>query len=58
MIVVDPVKRVLAVYHVDQDSGEIKPKSIRNLTWDLGMIEFNSNDPSPSDLEKAQQRLE
>ena len=57
VIVIDPVQRVMAVYHIGRDTGEITPKSVRNMTWDLEMIEFNSDDPSPNDLEKAQQRL-
>ena len=43
--VIDPRQRVMAVYHVDRVSGEITPKSVRNITWDLQMIEFNSGKP-------------
>ena len=57
VIVISPLERVMAVYHIERESGEIKPKSIRDLSWDLEMVEFNSDDPSPNDLEKAQQRL-
>jgi hypothetical protein len=48
--VVDPKQRVMAVYHVDRATGEISPKSVRNLTWDLQMIEFNSGNPLPQDI--------
>ncbi len=48
--VVDPRQRVMAVYHVDRTSGEITPMSIRNITWDLQMIEYNSGKPMPQDI--------
>ena len=54
--VIDPRQRVLAVYHVDRSTGKIVPKSIRNVTWDLQMIEFNSGDPLPQDIRSGLQR--
>ena len=54
--VIDPQQRVLAVYHVDRSTGKIVPKSIRNITWDLQMIEFNSGDPLPQDIRSGLQR--
>jgi hypothetical protein len=48
--VVDPKQRVMAVYHVDRATGEISLKSVRNLTYDLQMIEFNSGNPLPQDI--------
>jgi len=48
--VVDPRQRVMAVYHVDRTTGEISPKSVRNITWDLQMIEYNSGKPLPQDI--------
>lgn len=48
--VVDPKQRVLAVYHVDRSSGAIALKSVRNLTYDLQMVEFNSGNPLPQDI--------
>jgi hypothetical protein len=48
--VVDPRQHVLAVYHVDRSSGEITLKSIRNFTWDLQMIGYNSGKPTPQDI--------
>ena len=48
--VVDPRQRVMAVYHVDRSTGEISPKSVRNITWDLQMIEYNSGKPLPQDI--------
>jgi hypothetical protein len=48
--VFDPRQRVMAVYHEDRASGEITLKSVRNITWDLQMIEFNSGKPLPQDI--------
>lgn len=48
--VVDPRQRAMAIYHVDRDSGEIALRSVRNLTWDLQMVEFNSGKPLPQDI--------
>jgi len=48
--VIDPRQHVIAVYHVDRNSGEITPKSVRNITWDLQMIEYNSGKPMPQDV--------
>ena len=54
--VIDPRQRVMAIYHVDRATGQITPKSVRNFTWDLQMIEFNSGDPLPQDIRSGLQR--
>jgi hypothetical protein len=53
--VIDPRQRVMAVYHVDRTTGQITPKSVRNFTWDLQMIEFNSGNPLPQDIRSGLQ---
>lgn len=53
--VIDPRQRVMAVYHVDRATGQITPKSIRNITWDLQMNEYNSGDPPPQDVRNSLQ---
>jgi hypothetical protein len=53
--VIDPRERVMAVYHVDRASGQITPKSVRNFTWDLQMLEFNSGEPLPQDIRSGLQ---
>ena len=55
VIVVEPTSKVMAVYHVSRQSGEIKPKSIRSLKWDLQMQEFNSPELKPADIKKRLQ---
>jgi hypothetical protein len=54
--VVDPRQRAMAIYHVDRASGAIALKSVRNLTWDLQMIEFNSGTPLPQDIRSGLKR--
>jgi hypothetical protein len=54
--VIDPEKRVMAVYHVDRSDGKITPKSVRNITWDLQMVEYNSGKPLPQDIRSGLQR--
>lgn len=48
--VVDPQHRTLAVYHIDATTGEITLRCVRNLTWDLQMMEFNAKAPLPGDI--------
>lgn len=56
VIVIDPGMRVMGVYDVKRDTGEIQPRSIRNLNADLQMLEFNSGAPSPADIQKTLER--
>ena len=51
--VVDPRQRVLAVYHVDRVSGQIALKSVRNITWDLQMPEYDTGEPLPKDIRSS-----
>jgi hypothetical protein len=54
--VIDPQQRVMAVYQVERATGKITPMSIRNFTWDLQMIEYNSGNPLPQDIRSGLQR--
>jgi len=58
VVVVDPGQRVLAVYHVDKTTGEIALRSVRNVTWDLQMVEFNSGEPLPQDIRNVRGELQ
>lgn len=58
IVVVDPAQRVLAVYHVDRSTGEITLRSVRNVTWDLQMVEFNSGKPMPQDIRNMRNELQ
>jgi hypothetical protein len=48
--VIDPDTRVLGVYHIESSTGEVTLKSVRNIHWDLQMIEFNGTHPLPREV--------
>jgi hypothetical protein len=48
--IVDPRQRVMAVYHVERGSGALQLKSVRNLSWDLQIEDYNSGTPAPRDI--------
>lgn len=50
LLLIDPKTRVLAVYHIDQGSGEISLRSVRAIHWDLMMDDFNGASPSPREI--------
>jgi len=50
LTVIDPRMRVMGVYHIDGSSGEIALKSVRNISWDLQMSEFNAANPLPREI--------
>jgi hypothetical protein len=54
--VIDPKQRVMAIYEINRTSGKIIPRSVRNITWDLQMIQYNSGDPLPQDIRSGLQR--
>lgn len=53
VIVIDPARRVMAVYEVGREKGEIKFLSSRNLSYDMQMLGYNSVDPSPEDIKQT-----
>ena len=48
--VIDPRQRSMSVYHVELASGEITLKSVRNIQWDLQMMDFNGTTPLPKEI--------
>ncbi len=50
LTVVDPTMKVVGVYHIDTATGDIVLKSVRNIHWDLQMVEFNGGSPSPREI--------
>ncbi len=50
-LIFDPVRQVFAVYHVDSAAGQIMLKSVRNLSADLQLDQFNSSNPAPKDIQ-------
>lgn len=55
LIVVDPTTRHAAVYHVDPASGSLTLKSVRDISWDLSLDDFNAQEPRPAALRKMLQ---
>ncbi len=56
VVVIDPAQRVMGVYDISRETGEIQPKSIRNFNADLQMLEFNSGGPSPAEIQGSLER--
>ncbi len=48
--VIDPQTHVLGVYHIQLSNGEVTLKSVRNIHWDLQMIEHNGTSPLPQEV--------
>ena len=53
IVVVDSQNRSMAIYHIEPTQGKLILRSVRNLTWDLSMEQFNGQAPLPSDLRQA-----
>jgi hypothetical protein len=58
VVVIDGSQRVMAVYHVDKTSGAITLSSVRNLTWDLQMMQYNSGKPLPQEIRDMRGELQ
>ena len=54
IVVVEPSTRTMAVYHVEPTQGKIQLRSVRKLTWDLRMEQFNGVQPLPSELRQVE----
>ena len=50
LTVIDPRTRVMSVYHLELSSGAITLRSVRNITWDLQLREFNGVAPLPQEI--------
>ena len=48
---IDSQTRTLGVYDISHENGEIQLKSVRRISADLQMLEFNSGEPSPSEIQ-------
>lgn len=56
LTVIEPHARVVAVYHIARDSGEIKLKSVRQFGWDLRLMDFNGGSPTPNEIRSGLER--
>ena len=52
LLVIDPERQVLAVYHIETVSGEVSLRSTRALGYDLQLDDFNAKDPKPAAIKK------
>ena len=52
LLVIDPERQVLAVYHIETVSGEVSLQSTRALGYDLQLEDFNAKDPKPAAIKK------
>lgn len=50
LVVADTDRKVVAVYHVDAASGRLELKSVRNVTWDLQMLQYETTAPTPQEV--------
>jgi hypothetical protein len=50
LTIVDPRTRAICVYHVEAASGAIALKSVRNIHYDLQMLDYNGVSPLPGEL--------
>jgi hypothetical protein len=50
LTIVDAKAKVVSVYQVDRANGEIALKSVRDINWDLRMMEFNGVKPLPHEI--------
>lgn len=50
LTVIDPRQQVMGVYHIARSDGNIELRSVRNIHWDLQMLEFNCERPLPREI--------
>jgi hypothetical protein len=48
--VIDPRQRVMSVYQIEFATGAVTLKSVRNITWDLQLSQFNGVSPLPNEI--------
>ena len=50
LTVIDPRQRVMSVYHIDSVSGKIALRSVRNIHWDLQLMDFDNEGLPPREI--------
>ena len=51
LTVIDPKQRVLSVYHIQLATGAVQLRCVRNIHFDLQMMEFNGEAPLPREIQ-------
>lgn len=54
--VIDPQTKVMSVYHIGRENGQIQLKSVRPLQWDMEMTGYNTADPTPQEIRAGLER--
>ena len=57
VVVADTKRAVLAVYHIDPQSGKLALKSVRNVSWDLQMPQYDTELPLPEEVRSGLKNL-
>jgi len=52
VILIDPSKMTLVVYHIEPTKGDVQLKSVRKIDADFSLEEFNLSEPTPSTIRK------
>jgi hypothetical protein len=50
LTVIDPRTQVMSIYHLELTTGKATLMSVRNIRWDLQVVEFNGVSPLPSEI--------
>jgi hypothetical protein len=50
LTVIDPRQQAMGVYWIEAGSGKITLRSVRNLRYDLMMMDFNGDNPLPREI--------
>jgi len=49
--VIDPKQKVMGVYHIDLGSGAIELKCVRQIHWDLQIVDYNGKGLLPREIQ-------
>ena len=52
LVIIDPAKLTLAVYHIEPSRGDIQLRSVRKIDADFSLEEFNLSEPTPSTIRR------
>ena len=55
LTVIDPRQTVMSVYRIESATGKIALESVRNISWDLQMMEWNTDKPTPTEIRSMSQ---
>ena len=50
LTVIDPRQQAMGVYWIESGTGKITLRSVRNIRYDLMMMDFNGDNPLPREI--------